>query len=614
MKNKLYRKLFLYCVSIIALSSLLIGIVTYARSSAELDRQLDRHLSQIVQNALNHTDLYIKSYDRTMISLLTNRELKKFVDLPNPADHYEYYHISSTIKDTVFRPLMDRGPELLTMYLLSYNGNATYSFGSDFTAPVFSEEDKSKQLTELRHATKDESGLMIHTESIIPGRSGSVIRMTRQMKGLSSTAEKGVLAMEVRSQELSSLWKGIDLGERGYFYIADASGHVVYQPEGLEDNASSPARDSKLTAAIMEADEESFKYTTVDGEQRVFMTRMSPYSGWRLVASIPLEEWRQPIANIRTTAWTIGLISLVAACLLAYRFTRSITQPIQTIIRGMRQTEQGRWIPLDLPERRQDELTEMMQRYNLMVSRLSELIERVYETELQQQKTIIERQKAEFQALQLQINPHFMYNTLETIVCYAEVEGSSEITEMVSSLGFMMRYSLLTSLEEITVANELNHVLNYMTIMKHRHDMEFDLRVEVPHELLLYKMVRLTLQPLIENAFQHAFPDGIEASQHIIISAGCSDDAFWVSVTDNGIGMTDEQLREVAARLSYEHDHTNHSPESSLNLNGTGGIGLLNVHRRIQLVFGESYGLRVTSAGEGTGTTIRMVMPSPPRV
>ena len=112
--------------------------------------------------------------------------------------------------------------------------------------------------------------------------------------------------MEVRSQELSSLWKGIDLGERGYFYIADASGQVVYQPEGLVHNASSPAEDPKLTAAIMGADEESFKYTTADGEQRVFMTRMSPYSGWRLVASMPLEEWRKPIASIRSTVWTIG--------------------------------------------------------------------------------------------------------------------------------------------------------------------------------------------------------------------------------------------------------------------------------------------------------------------
>ncbi|GAB6929000.1 two-component system sensor histidine kinase YesM [Paenibacillus sp. JCM 10914] len=611
MKNKLYRRLFLYCVSIIVLSSLLIGVVTYSRSSAELDRQLDRHMSQIVQNALNHTDLYIKSYDRTMITLLTNRELKKFVDLPNPADHYDYYQISSTIKDTVFRPLMDRGPELLTMYLISGSGNATYIFGSDFATPVFSEEDRSKQLADLRGYTKDETGLMIHTESIIPGRSGSVVRMTREIRGLSSTALKGVLAMEVRSEELSSLWQGIDLGERGYFYIADVNGNMVYQPEHLLDDPASPAEDPKLTAAIMGASEESFKYTTADGENRVFMTRMSPYSGWRLVASIPLEEWREPIANIRTTVWTIGFISLVTACLLAYRFTRSITRPIQTIIRGMRETEQGRWVQLKLPKR-DDELTEMMQRYNLMVTRLSELIERVYETELQQQKMVNERQNAEFQALQLQINPHFMYNTLETIVCYAEVEGSSEITEMVSSLGFMMRYSLLTSLEEITVANELKHVLNYMTIMKHRHDMEFDLRVEVPHELLLFKMVRLTLQPLIENAFQHAFPDGIEESQHITISAGCSEDAFWVSVTDNGIGMSPHQLNEIRARLSYQADHIDvSSAASSLNVSGTGGIGLLNVHRRIQLVFGDSYGLRVSSEGEGRGTTIRMLMPHP---
>ncbi|MFF3923488.1 cache domain-containing sensor histidine kinase [Paenibacillus lactis] len=617
MSSKLYRKLFLYCVSIIVLSSLLIGIVTYSRSSAELDRQLDRHMSQTVQNALIHTDMYIKSYDRTMITLLTNRELKKFVDLQNPADNYEYYHISSTIKEMVFRPQMDRGPDLLTMYILSYDGNAVYSFSSDVAEPVFSAEEKSAQLADLRRLTKDESGLMIDTASIIPGRGGSVVRMTRQIKGLSSTAEKGVLAMEVRSQELSTLWQGIDLGEQGYFYIADADGHVVYQPESLLGDASSPAQDPMLTARIMDAGEDSFRYTAADGEERVFMARMSPYSGWRLVASIPLEEWRKPIANIRTTVWGIGLVSLLAACLLAYRFVRSITQPIQTIIRGMRQTEQGRWTPLELPKR-DDELTEMMQRYNLMVTRLSELIERVYESELQQQKIIIARQRAEFQALQLQINPHFMYNTLETIVCYAEVRGSSEITEMVSSLAYMMRYSLLTSLEEITVANELNHVLSYMTIMKHRHELEFDLRVEVPPELLLYSMVRLTLQPLIENAFQHAFPDGIDESSWITISAGLSDDIFWVSVTDNGAGLSADRQREILDRLSHIHDGDAAMAESSLaasedawGIGGIGGIGLLNVHRRIQLVFGERYGLRLSSEGEGTGTTVMMMMPSP---
>ena len=151
--------------------------------------------------------------------------------------------------------------------------------------------------------------------------------------------------MEVRSQELSSLWKGIDLGERGYFYIADASGQVVYQPEGLVHNASSPAEDPKLTAAIMGADEESFKYTTADGEQRVFMTRMSPYSGWRLVASMPLEEWRKPIASIRSTVWTIGLISLIAACLLAYRFTRSITRPSRRLSVGCARRNRGGGFP-----------------------------------------------------------------------------------------------------------------------------------------------------------------------------------------------------------------------------------------------------------------------------
>lgn len=611
MKNKLYTKLFLYCVSIVILSSLLIGVVIYQRSSHELDNQLDRHMSQIVQNALNHTDLYIKSYDRTMITLLTNRELKKFIDLPSDADHYDRYSLQSSIKSMAFTPIMDRNPELISMYALSFEGNTAYSFSTDIVEPSFNKEEKAKQLTDLQSLMKDQSGLMINTTTIIPGWNGKVIRMARPLKGLTSTEVKGVMVMEVRSQELAALWRGIDLGDRGYFYIMDAQGNTVYQPQELVDNETSPAQDKQLTTLIGQADEKTFKYTMSDEEERVFMTRKSTYSGWRLVASMPLDEWRKPVDNIRSTVWTVGLFSIFIASLLAYRFARSITQPIQTIIQGMRQTEQGRWVSLPMPKRN-DEISEMMRRYNLMVTRLSELIDRVYAAELKEQQTIIERQKAEYQALQLQINPHFMYNTLGTIVCYAEVEGSEDITEMVASLAFMMRYSLQTTLEEITVANELNHVLNYMTIMKHRHDIELELRVEVPPEWLLYKMVRLTLQPLIENAFQHAFPQGIEPQHNVTISAACDEEYFHVSVADNGAGMSIERLQEIRERLAQGRlADEPQQPSAGFSFSEmSGGIGLLNVHRRIQLVFGEQYGLRVDRLDQGTMVT--MVMPLPP--
>jgi two-component system sensor histidine kinase YesM len=245
-----------------------------------------------------------------------------------------------------------------------------------------------------------------------------------------------------------------------------------------------------------------------------------------------------------------------------------------------------------------------MSRYNLMVNRLSELVDKVYQAELSDQESQMERQKAELQSLQLQINPHFLYNTLETIVCYAVIQDSKEISEIVKALAYMLRYSVQTNLEEITVANELKHVLYFLIVLRHRIGREFEVDVAIHPDYLLRNMVRLTLQPLVENAFQHAFPDGVEDYHYIRIDAGEDESTFWVSVEDNGAGMSEQRLAELREKLSTNRlaDNENGS------LQGIGGIGVVNVHRRIQMVFGEQYGLKIESEIE-KGTKLLMIMP-----
>jgi two-component system sensor histidine kinase YesM len=287
-----------------------------------------------------------------------------------------------------------------------------------------------------------------------------------------------------------------------------------------------------------------------------------------------------------------------------------VTNPIRILKEGMRETEKGNWKHIEL-NTRQDEIGGLVHSYNLMVSRLSEMIEKVYEAELTNQKSTlelqdieIERQKAEYQALQLQINPHFLYNTLETINCYAIVQDSDEITEMVEAMAYMLRYSIQTNLEEITVANELNHVRNYLIILKHRIDHEFEIDVIVPPSLLLEKMVRLTLQPLIENIFQHAFPQGIEERHYIRIDAAVKEDVFQVIIEDNGAGISPVRLTELRQQLKLNQLANTEHPTV---IHG-GGIGLMNVHRRIQMVFGEEYGLSIESV-LNRGTMMIMNMP-----
>lgn len=179
---------------------------------------------------------------------------------------------------------------------------------------------------------------------------------------------------------------------------------------------------------------------------------------------------------------------------------------------------------------------------------------------------------------------------------------------MVEAMAFMLRYSVQTNLEEITVANELNHVRNYMIVLQHRTGKEFEIDVAIPPFLLLEKMVRLTLQPLIENIFQHAFPDGVEPHHFIRINAKKENGLFQVYVEDNGIGMKPERLDELRKKLEQNRlaePEENGSPRR-------GGIGLMNVHRRIQMVFGEAYGLSIDSEW-GRGTCLTMTMPETAR-
>jgi two-component system sensor histidine kinase YesM len=336
-----------------------------------------------------------------------------------------------------------------------------------------------------------------------------------------------------------------------------------------------------------------------NGQKRLYLSRISELTQWNLVVSLPNDDLLRPIRNIRTNTILIGCITLAIATLLAYRFGRSVTRPIKELKAGMRQTEKGEWTRIAISGNN-EEVDSLITSYNSMVRKLSELVEEIYEADLRKQEAQMERQKAEFQALQLQINPHFIYNTLETIVCYAAVQESDEITEIVKSMAYMMRYSVQTSLEEITVVNELKHVLNYMVILKHRLGREFEIDVAVEPQYFLKKMVRLTLQPIIENIFQHAFPDGIEDHHFIRLNATENDSYFIFSVEDNGRGMKDEQLQSLREKLMENRlaDVTGNQ----------GGIGVLNVHRRIQMVFGEQYGLQIESSREH-GTTVRMFMP-----
>jgi len=604
MRKSLARQIYVYFFIVILFSLSMVGIFSYLESSEAIDEQVEKYMTTVINNATKQTDNHLQMVERVSNSILSQQSVKKFLDM-NPKDSYEYYRFSSTIRKEVFQKVFITYPtEIHMIYILGYHGRSIFDQNQSFSAMSVN---PTKRLEELIEKTPDQGEIVILNTSLLKQDSEKVITLARKIRGYTSYKVKGVLAVEMDKRKLTSIWNQVDLGEHGFFFILDRDGETIYAPEHKQAHN---VLQSYIPQRITQHAEHRF-IELVDGQKMMIVSRKSDYSDWSLAIAMPLDDLRSPIANIRSTTILVGLITLVIALFIAVRFGQSIVHPIRKLNVGMRETEKGNWTSIDAKPRN-DEIGGLIHSYNVMVSRLSEMIRRVYDAELQNQKTQLqlqeiefERQQAEFQALQLQINPHFLYNTLETINCYAIVQDSNEISEMVEAMAFMLRYSIQTKLEEITIANELNHVRNFMIIFKHRIGREFEIDVVIPPELLLNKIVRLTLQPIVENIFQHAFPDGIEEHHYIRIDAKYDEHRLLVIVEDNGMGMTEETLASLRNRLKLNRLVEGESKTLAYRRSG---IGMMNVHRRIQMVFGDEYGIQIESQWL-KGTRVIMTMP-----
>jgi len=604
-RKTLSKQIYMYFLIVIVLSVVSIGTFSYVQSSQALDSQVRQYMEQMIDSANYQTDLYLQSYELLSNAFSSNSDVRAFMEI-KPDDAYEYYNYSTTIKkfaEASVQSVVTLYKQLNMIYVVGQHGRAVIYENQNFFnfEPVL---DKNT-FDYLMKMTPGNGRIALFNMSISKVDQGSVITMARKVRGPSyGDDNRGIVAIEIKLAELAKAWDRVNLGKEGFFFIVDDTGKYIY-PSSMSNRQAG----DELAALVLGSGNHTFIHK-FENEERMFVSRKSSYSDWNLVASMPVTELRRPANTIRTTTLIVGLATLAIALYLAFRFGRSIIAPIRGLKDSMRETEKGNWQYID-ENNRTDEIGGLIHSYNLMVTRLSDMIERVYQVELEQQKNALElgqseleRQRAEFQTLQLQINPHFLYNTLETINCYAIVQDSREINEIVEAMAFMLRYSVQTNLEEITVANELNHVRNYMIILQHRTGSEFEIEVAVPPSLLLENMVRLTLQPLIENIFQHAFPDGVEPHHYIRINARKENGLFQVFIEDNGVGMKAARLEEL--RMKLEQNRL--AEKDEIKGAKRGGIGLMNVHRRIQMVFGEDYGLSIDSE-PGQGTRMTMTMP-----
>jgi two-component system sensor histidine kinase YesM len=380
---------------------------------------------------------------------------------------------------------------------------------------------------------------------------------------------------------IDQLCQRVSLGKRGYIYIVDPNGNIIYHPQqqliyiGLKYENHND---------LLKYSNGSF-FEDHNGQKRLVTVKTVNYTRWKIIGISYMDEILTAKNEINEFIFKILFFVILFIISIFVFISAKISKPIKKLEQSMKMVEKGQF-DINIDVTGEYEVVQLSKTFNLMVSRIKELMNQI---ELEQEA----KRKSELNALQAQINPHFLYNTLDSIVWMAENEKSQDVITMVTALAKLFRISISRGKTIITVQQELEHARNYLIIQKVRYKNKFEFKIDVQEEALQYKTLKLILQPIIENSIYHGIEYMVDEG-FIEISVKVVKDKLLYQISDNGLGIKPELLKNI---LAYE----------SHNKSGS-GVGVKNVHQRIQLSFGKEYGLEIESELE-EGTIVKIWVP-----
>ena len=416
-------------------------------------------------------------------------------------------------------------------------------------------------------------------QHIFSGQRTFVIRLARsafyQKEG---RLEQGVVLMDVSYASFSRLIEGVALGKSGYVYLLDRGGEIIAHPKlQLIYNGLHEENLDEINRLLIGQGRDK-----VDGRERVLIAATLNQTRWRLVGVAYLDELlvlHTAFVHILTVVLICALLlSLAVATMMSYRLMR----PIRHVADAIGRVESGN-LSEGIPETGFREVRAISESFNRMLRRIRALMDQI----VQEQEI---KRLYELNALQAQINPHFLYNTLDSIIWMEERGRGREAILMVSSLARLFRLSISRGRSEITVREELEQVRHYLIIQKMRFKNKFEYTITWDEAALEETTVKLIVQPMAENAINHAIDETQDEALHIAIHAGVTEEEVIFTIEDDGVGMPPEVVDRLLTAPA-----------------GKSGIGVKNVHERIRLTYGEPYGIQVRSVeDEGTCVTIRL--------
>lgn len=579
--NSIRYSIFTYFTISALVAILLMGVSLYAQMSAGLSAAIEEE-SQSIVGQLNRS---LESYLRTVMKLSDSLYygVIKNADLSDATINSEFTLLYDNNKDNVENIALISGDgELLeAVPAARLKQNLDITKENWFVSTLQKTENVHFYNPKVQHVFDNNEN---QYRWVLP-----LSRAVEITQGSSTT--QGILLIDMRYDSLEQLFDNVSFGNSGYVYLIGNDGELIYHPK-IQLIDSGLYEENNLAAAGYR--DGSYK-EELNGTSRMVTVKTVGYTGWKIIGVTP--DGGITLNSLKTKLFVVFLIAFFLFILMiinAYISSR-ITDPIKELEQSVRKLEEG---VLDAPVYTGGSYE--IKHLGTSIQKMADQIKVLMNDIVAEHES---KRKSEFDTLQSQINPHFLYNTLDIIVWMIENERQAEAVKAVTALARFFRISLSKGKSIITVGDELEHVRNYLMIQAMRYKNRFTYRIEAEDEVLSMSSLKLLLQPLVENSIYHGM-EFMDGDGVVEVKVRKEDEYLYFTVSDNGLGMTEERVRnllDASQQVTSQRDGTSKGS----------GIGVRNVNERIKLYFGEEYGLTIESEPD-EGTQITICLPAIP--
>jgi two-component system, sensor histidine kinase YesM len=578
----LMTKLLVTYICITVIPIVFLGYIAYSQYTKSIEEQVGENIPKILEQAHERINDYLRDV-KELPDLLYNSgpviEVLRKDSFQNKSSLLQdKFIVNSYLKRTYIN---GGNPDILGVFIFSKNrlfesSKVPYTGFESMELPYGQDiELKRKQAI------------------IFPGQTDlrfvdnlPYILVMRQITDTENQMNLGTMFIAVEMTSFKTIFENIKSNKEAVISLMDINGYTIYH-----SNLDSIGKINKNLTDYPNING-SFRTRNEEANRLISISRGGPHD-WVLEHSVPLKNLTERTDMVRNTTIIVFMAVVLISTIISIFLAWNVSRPIHRLTKLMKKVEQGNF-EVDLSIKSSDEVGILAKSFNSMVLEIKDLIKMNYHIKLQQRE-------AELYALQSQINPHFMYNTLETIGMAVEEGEDETVVEMVSLLGRMLRFSINNKDKMVPVEQEIQHMKDYLTIQKIRFEDRIELFIQEGVNTNAYFTPKFILQPIVENAIKHGLEHQLHFKLEISIMKSPNKEELIFTVKDDGPGIPEEILSKLNRYLDSDPMDRRDSK-----------FGLINVHGRVVMMFGEQYGIQIESMiGKGTEVTIRIPLTTP---